>query len=226
MVPASPLHACTGLAVGARVAGWREQPSAAARLGAIDTISVRRLAVLGLLGLRLFCVLRIHRGVRHLSLGYDAGELSEEGVGDGPSPPSARAGPTLARLNAATAARSMIFMVSRPHLPASLERVRGLFHRIVCDGEEMGFLPLRDNRASWHMIYAHSEAAFVAEFIDWLRQPERGATLTEQPRMGEAKWRAGRGRDPARGEQARARQPRKGETSCGVPLFCASTGRI
>jgi hypothetical protein len=36
-----------------------------------------------------------------------------------------------------------------------------LFHRIVCDGGEMGFLPLRDNLASWHSIYAHSEAAFV-----------------------------------------------------------------
>ncbi len=31
---------------GARIAVWREQPSAAARLGAVDAISVRRLAVL------------------------------------------------------------------------------------------------------------------------------------------------------------------------------------
>jgi hypothetical protein len=30
----------------------------------------------------------------------------------------------------------------------------------------MGFLPLRDNRAAWHMIYAHSEAETVIEAID------------------------------------------------------------
>ena len=59
----------TGLAVGARVTGWREQPSAAARLGAIDTISVRRLPVLGLLGLLRLAVLRIRWSVRHISLG-------------------------------------------------------------------------------------------------------------------------------------------------------------
>ena len=40
---------------------------------------MRRLAVLGLLGLRL-AVLRIHRGIRHLSLGYDDRKLGEEGV--------------------------------------------------------------------------------------------------------------------------------------------------
>ena len=32
------------------------------------------------------------------------------------------------------------------------------FHRTVCDGEEMGFRLLRNNRAPWHMIYAHIEA--------------------------------------------------------------------
>ena len=35
----------------------------------------------------------------------------------------------------------------------------------------MGFLPLRDNRPSWYRIYAHSEAASVAKFIDRLHQP-------------------------------------------------------
>jgi hypothetical protein len=55
----------TGLAVGARVTGWREQPSAAARLGAIDTISVRRLPVLGLLGLRLAVLLAVLWCRRH-----------------------------------------------------------------------------------------------------------------------------------------------------------------
>jgi hypothetical protein len=47
---------------------------------------VRRLAALGLLGLRLavlLAVLRICWRIRHLSLGYDAGELSELGVGNG-----------------------------------------------------------------------------------------------------------------------------------------------
>ena len=92
-MPASPHHTLRfGLAVAALVSIRREQPSAVARLGAVDTISVRRLAALGLLGLRLavlLAVLRIHRGVRHLSLGYDAGKLGELGVGDGPSPPSA-----------------------------------------------------------------------------------------------------------------------------------------
>ena len=56
VVPASPLHACIfGLAVAALVGVRREQPSAAARLGAVDAVSVRRLAALGLLGLRRFC---------------------------------------------------------------------------------------------------------------------------------------------------------------------------
>jgi hypothetical protein len=50
-----------------------------------------------------------------------------------------------------------------------------LFHRVVRDGEEMGFLPLRDNRASWHGIYAHIEAAFVTEVIDRRRQPAAAA---------------------------------------------------
>ena len=45
-------------------------PSAATRLGAINTISVHRLSVL-----------RIRWGVWHLSLGYDAGKLGELGVG-------------------------------------------------------------------------------------------------------------------------------------------------
>jgi hypothetical protein len=89
------------------------------RLGAVDAISVRRLAALGLLGLRLavlLAVLRIRWGVRHISLGYDAGKLGELGIGH-------RAGPILAILNAAIAARSMIFMVSllifRPRLSGS-----------------------------------------------------------------------------------------------------------
>ena len=30
----------------------------------------------------------------------------------------------------------------------------------------MGFLPLRDNRAARHMIYAHNEAETVTEAID------------------------------------------------------------
>ena len=85
--PASPLHMLRfRLAVGTLVSVRREQPSAAARLGAVDTISVRRLAILGLLGLRLtvlLAVLRIRWGVRHISLGYDAGKLGEEGVGRG-----------------------------------------------------------------------------------------------------------------------------------------------
>ena len=54
------------------------------RPGAINTISVRRLAILGLLRLRLtvlLAVLRIRWGVRHISLGYDAGKLGELGVG-------------------------------------------------------------------------------------------------------------------------------------------------
>ena len=54
-------------------------------------------------------------------------------------------------------------LVSRPRFALA---VRALFHRIVCDGVEMGFLPLRDNRAARHMIYAHNEAATVTEAID------------------------------------------------------------
>jgi hypothetical protein len=55
------------------------------RLGAVDAISVRRSAALGLLGLRLavlLAVLRIHRGAL---LGYDAGRLGKLGsaVADG-----------------------------------------------------------------------------------------------------------------------------------------------
>ena len=126
VVPASPHHTLhVWLAVAALVGVRREQPSAVARLSAVDTISLRRLAVLGLLGLHLavlLAVLRIHRGVRHLSLGYDAGELSELGVGDG-AITAITAGPILAILNAAMAARSMIFMVSllifRPRLSGS-----------------------------------------------------------------------------------------------------------
>jgi hypothetical protein len=41
-----------------------------------------------------------------------------------------------------------------------------LFHRIVCDAGEMGFLPLRDNQATRHMIYAHNEAETVTKAID------------------------------------------------------------
>jgi hypothetical protein len=51
------------------------------RLGAEDGISVRGLAALGLLGLRLavlLAVLRIRWGVRHISLGYDDRKLGEE----------------------------------------------------------------------------------------------------------------------------------------------------
>ena len=40
----------------------------------------------------------------------------------------------------------------------------------------MGFLPMRDNQASWHMIYAHSEADCVAGAIDWLPQPRGVST--------------------------------------------------
>ena len=81
MVPASPLHALNGLAVGARVAGWREQPSAAARLGAVDTISVRPCPFWACwVAPVLLAVLRIRWGVRHISLGYDARKLGEEGV--------------------------------------------------------------------------------------------------------------------------------------------------
>ena len=46
-------------------------------------------------------------------------------------------------------------LIFRPRLSGS-----GVcFHRIVCDGEEMGFRLLRNNRASRHMIYAHMEAS-------------------------------------------------------------------
>src|ERR1700722_1251373 len=54
-------------------------------------------------------------------------------------------------------------LVSRPRFALA---VRALFHRIVCDGVEVGFLPFRDNRAARHMIYAHNEAETVAEAID------------------------------------------------------------
>ena len=81
MVPASPHHTLhVWLAVAALVGVRREQPSAVARLGAVNTISMHPLPVLGLLG-RL-SVLRIHWRIRHLSLGYDAGKLGELGVGD------------------------------------------------------------------------------------------------------------------------------------------------
>jgi hypothetical protein len=169
----------TGLAVGARVTGWREQPSAAARLGAIDTISVRRLPVLGLLGLRLavlLAVLRIRWSVRHISLGYDARKLGEEGVGRG-GVTAISVSRTDAKTECCGCGKKHGPHGLSPDLPASLERVRGLFHRIVCDGGEMGFLPLRDNRASWHSIYAHSEAAFVTGVIDRRRQP--AAALAE-----------------------------------------------
>ena len=55
-----------------------------ARLGAVDTISVRPLPVLGLLG-RL-SALRIHWRIRYLSLGYDAGKLVNWVLAAGPSP--------------------------------------------------------------------------------------------------------------------------------------------
>jgi hypothetical protein len=40
---------------------------------------------------------------------------------------------------------------------------------------KMGFLPLRDNLASWHSIYAHSEAAFATGVIDRRLQPAAAA---------------------------------------------------
>ena len=51
----------------------------------------------------------------------------------GPSPPSAKAGPTAKTQCRNGGAKHDLHGLS-PHLPASLERVRGLFHRIVCDG--------------------------------------------------------------------------------------------
>ena len=82
---------------------------------------MRRLAVLGLLGLRLSAaVLRIHWCIRHLSLGYDARKLGEAGCWP-PGRHRRRPGSDNAgELNAAMAARSMVFMVSllisRPRL--------------------------------------------------------------------------------------------------------------
>ena len=131
---------------------------------------MRRLAALGLLGLRLavlLTVLRIRRGIRHISLGYDARKLGEEGVGRGAVTAVGQGWTDTGDTQCcAMAARSMIFMVSLLVFPASLERVRGLFHRTVCDGAEIGFPPLRNNRAVRHMVYAHSEAETVTEAID------------------------------------------------------------
>jgi hypothetical protein len=59
-----------GLAVGARIAVWREEPSAVTRLG---EVGVHRLPVLGLLALRL-SVLRIHRRVK--TAGYSGPKAS------------------------------------------------------------------------------------------------------------------------------------------------------
>ncbi len=130
----SASHFAFGLAVAALVSVRREQPSAVARLGAVNTISMRPLPVLGLLGrLSTPC---IRRGVRHISLRYDAGKLGE---GVGRRPPSAMAGPILAKLNAAMAARSMIFMVSllifRPRLSGS-----GLFQSYPLRWRELSLM--------------------------------------------------------------------------------------
>jgi hypothetical protein len=129
---------------------------------------VRRLAALGLLGLHLtvlLAVLRIHRGVRHLSLRYNARKLGEEGVGRG-AVTAVGIGRTDAKTECSGYGKKHGLHGLSPRLPASLERVRALFHRIVCDGAEMGFLPLRDNRATRHMIYAHNEAETVTKAID------------------------------------------------------------
>lgn len=83
MVPTSPQHTLRlGSAVGARIAVRSEQPSTAARLSAVNTISVGCLAALGLLG-RPSALLRICWRGWHISLGYDAGKLGEESVGNG-----------------------------------------------------------------------------------------------------------------------------------------------
>ena len=147
MVPAFPHHTLHfGLAVGAMVRVRREQPSAAPRLGAVDTISVRHLAVLGLLGLpESVAVLHIHWGIRHLSLGYDSGKLGKLGVGRG-AVTAVSVGKANAKAECCGCGKNYRPHGLCPRLPASLRlAVRALFHRIICDGAEMGFLPLRDN---------------------------------------------------------------------------------
>jgi hypothetical protein len=124
---------------------------------------MRPLRVLGLLG-RL-SVLRIGWSVRHLGLGYNARKLCEEGVGRG-AVTAVGIGRTDAKTECCGCGKKHGLHGLSPRLPASLERVRGLFHRIVCDGLEVGFLPLRDNRAARDMIYAHNEAETVTKAID------------------------------------------------------------
>ena len=73
-----------------------------------------------------------------------------------PSPSLAMAGQILAKLNAAMAARSMIFMVSL-HSSGLASKAGPLFASraaALCDAQEMGFQAARDNRSSWHRIYA------------------------------------------------------------------------
>src|SRR6516162_5998942 len=69
------------------------------------------------------------------------------------------------RLSAAAAAISMVFMVSLLIFRSRSERVGVLLHRTICDGEEMGSVPARDNRPFTQMIYAQIVAIPVTTVI-------------------------------------------------------------
>jgi hypothetical protein len=90
-------------------------------------------------------------------------------------------------------------LISRPRFALA---VRALFHRIVCDGVEMGFRPLRDNRAARHMIYAYNEAEPVTEAID--RKPRARRSGLGVARVCCILWPYGLGRLTRGTEQAAA----------------------
>ena len=137
-MPASPHHTLRfGLAVAALVSVRRKQPSAAARLGAVNIISMRPLPVLGLLG-RL-SALRIHWRIRHLSLGYDARKLGKPGVCRR-ALAVASVGNASAHAEQCGCGKNHRLHGLSPQIPWALAGlVWDLLHRTICDARKMGF---------------------------------------------------------------------------------------